>query len=66
MLVPAHKLNEPPTGDLLVDEKYLFEVGGKNKQYKQIADLPDSFVIVDDIETGFGNKIPMWLFSFLY
>ena len=66
MLVPAHKLNEPQVGDLLVDEKYLFEIGGKNKQYKQIADLPDSFVIVDDTETGFGNKIPMWLLGFLY
>lgn len=66
MLAPGHKLNEPRVGDLLVDEKYLFEIGGKNKQYKQIADLPDSFVIVDDTETGFGNKIPMWLFGFLY
>lgn len=66
MLAPAHQLNEPPTGDLLVDEKFLFEIGGKSKQYKQIADLPDSFVIVDDTETGFGNKIPMWLLGFLY
>lgn len=66
MLVPAHKLNEPQVGDLLVDEKYVFEIGGKGKHYKQIADLPDSFVIVDDTETGFGNKIPMWLFGFLY
>lgn len=66
MLAPAHQLNEPVKGDLLVDEKFLFEIGGKNKQYGQIADLPDSFVIVDDTETGFGNKIPMWLFGFLY
>lgn len=66
MLAPAHKLNEPQVGDLLVDEKYLLEIGGKNKQYKQIADLPDSFVVVDDTEAGFGNKIPLWLFGFLY
>ena len=66
MLVPTHKLNEPQVGDLLVDGKYLFEIGGKNKQYKQIADLPDSYVIADDTETGFGNKIPMWLLGFLY
>ena len=65
MLSPAHKLYEPQVGDLLVDEKYLFEIGGKNKRYKQIADLPDSYVIVDDIETGLGNKIPMWLLGFL-
>ena len=66
MLSPAHKLYEPQVGDLLVDEKYLFKIGGKNKQYKQIADLPDSYVIVDDTETGLGNKIPMWLLGFLY
>lgn len=66
MLAPGHTLNEPQTGDLLVDEKYLFEIGGKNKQYKQIANFPDSYVIVDDKETGIGNKIPMWLFGFLY
>lgn len=66
MLAPEHKLNEPKVGDLLVDEKHLFEIGGKNKQYRQIADLPDSYVIVDDTETGLGNKIPMWLFGFLY
>lgn len=66
MLAPGHKLNEPQAGDLLVDEKFLFEIGGKNKRYKQIADLPDSYVIIDDKETGIGNKIPMWLFGFLY
>ena len=66
MLAPDHLLYEPQVGDLLVDEKYLFEIGGKNKQYKQIADLPNSYVIVDETETGFGNKIPMWLLGFLY
>lgn len=66
MLAPQHKLFEPPVGDLLVDEKYILEIGGKNKPYKQIADKPDSYVIVDDKETGFGNKIPLWLFGFLY
>lgn len=66
MLAPEHKINEPTVGDLLVDDKYLFEIGGKSKQYKQIADMPESYVIVDDTETGVGNKIPMWLLGFLY
>lgn len=66
MLSPAHKIFEPPVGDLLVDETYIFEIGGKNKQFKQIADIPNSYVIVDDTESGFGNKIPMWLLGFLY
>lgn len=66
MLAPNHKLAEPPAGDLMVDERLLFEIGGKNKNFRQIADIPDSYVIADDIETGLGNKIPLWLMGFLY
>lgn len=50
----------------MVDERLLFEIGGKNKNFSQIADIPDSYVIADDIETGLGNKIPLWLMGFLY
>ena len=56
----------PTKGDFLIDEQYLFEVGGKNKSFKQIKDMENSFVVADDIEVGFGNKIPLWLFGFLY
>jgi len=61
-----HDLTIPKKGDFLVDEKYLFEIGGKNKSFKQIKDIPNSFVVADDIEVGFANKIPLWLFGFLY
>ena len=61
-----HDLSIPKKGDFLVDEKYLFEVGGKNKSFKQIKDIQNSFVVADNIEIGFGNKIPLWLFGFLY
>lgn len=53
-------------GDFYLEEKYTFEVGGKNKDFKQIKDIQNSFVAADDIEFGFGNKIPLWLFGFLY
>lgn len=53
-------------GDFLVNDTYTFEVGGKNKSFKQIKDLANSFVAADDIEVGFKNKIPLWLFGFLY
>ena len=53
-------------GDFLVNDIYTFEVGGKNKSFKQIKDMENSFVASDDIEIGFGNKIPLWLFGFLY
>jgi len=66
MLNTIGKVFAAKKGDFLLDRKYLFEVGGKNKGFAQIADKPNSFVIADDIESGFGNKIPMWLFGFLY
>jgi len=53
-------------GDFYLEQKYLCEVGGKNKTFKQIKDEPNSFLACDDIEIGFGNKIPLWLFGFLY
>jgi len=53
-------------GDFLVNDKYIFEIGGKNKGFKQIKDVDNSFVVADEIEIGFGNKIPLWLFGFLY
>lgn len=56
----------PKTGDFLVDGKYLFEVGGKKKTYRQIKDMPQSYLVVDDTEVGHGNRIPLWLFGFLY
>jgi len=61
-----HKITIPKKGDFLIDNKYLFEIGGKNKSFKQIKDIPNSFVVSDDIEIGSGNKIPLWLFGFLY
>lgn len=56
----------PKQGDFLVDGKYLFEVGGAQKTFDQIADLPDSYLAIDDVEVGNGNRIPLWLFGCLY
>jgi len=52
--------------DFYLEEKYTFEIGGKNKDFKQIKDIPNSYVAADDIEVGFKSKIPLWLFGFLY
>ncbi len=56
----------PRQGDFLVNGNYLFEVGGKNKTQVQIKDIENAFLAVDDIEFGFGNRIPLWLFGLLY
>lgn len=53
-------------GDFYLEEKYTVEVGGKNKSFKQIKDVPNSFVASDDMEVGFNHKVPLWLFGFLY
>ena len=62
----GHTLHVPAAGDFLVDSRYLVEVGGPTKTFKQIADAPDSCIAVDGIESGWGNRIPLWLFGFLY
>ena len=66
MVAREHEVAYPKEGDILVDNRYLFEIGGANKGFRQIKDIPDSFVAADGIEGGIGNKIPLWLFGFLY
>lgn len=53
-------------GDFVVDHKYTFEIGGADKTFKQIADLPDSFVLADDIEYATGKKLPLWIVGMTY
>ncbi|MBN2612615.1 MAG: ATP-binding protein [Bacteroidales bacterium] len=52
--------------DFIIDKKYTIEIGGKKKNTKQINTIPDAYIVADDIEYGFANKIPLWLFGFLY
>ena len=61
-----HKLCMPRQGDLVANGKWLFEIGGKSKGFSQIKDIEDSFVVSDNIEIGYGNKIPLWMFGLLY
>jgi len=65
-LSATNTLNYCNQGDFLVNEKYVFEVGGKGKDFTQIKNTPYSYLAVDDISTGRGNRIPLWLFGFLY
>lgn len=65
-LMFKHNVTAAKQGDFVVNNNYIFEVGGKTKAFKQIANLPNSYVVADDILIGYGNKIPIWLFGFLY
>ena len=61
-----HSINYPKSGDFILDEKYTFEIGGKDKNFKQLKDVKEGYVVADNIEIGVDNKIPLWLFGFLY
>jgi hypothetical protein len=52
--------------DFIVNDHYSFEVGGKNKKQTQLKNIPNSFIIKDNIEIGSDKNIPLWLFGFLY
>lgn len=62
----TNEIKYPKQGDFLVDDRCLFEVGGSKKTFDQLADIPDSFLAVDDTEVGHGNRIPLWMFGMLY
>lgn len=62
----SHELSIPIAGDFLVNDTYLFEIGGKGKTFKQIRNVANNFVAYDDMEIGLGNKIPLWLLGLLY
>jgi len=65
-LQKKHTFHASKIGDFLIDETYIVEIGGKNKGFEQIKNIENSFVVADDIEIGANNKIPLWLFGFLY
>lgn len=56
----------PKFGDFAVDRNWLFEVGGASKSTEQIAGLPNAYLAVEDIKYGSGQRVPLWLFGFLY
>jgi predicted AAA+ superfamily ATPase len=59
------EVNSPKEGDFIFKD-YTVEVGGKGKNSSQVKHLEKYLIASDDIETGVGNKVPIWLFGFLY
>lgn len=60
-----HQVHYHDKGDFIVDDTLVFEVGGASKDNSQLGGQK-GYVIADDIEIGFDNKIPLWLIGFLY
>jgi hypothetical protein len=61
-----HKISFHEKTDFLVNNTYAFEIGGKDKSKKQISGMENAYIVSDEIEYGYQNKIPIWLFGFLY
>ncbi|WP_455585772.1 ATP-binding protein [Bacteroides sp.] len=64
--IVKHKVTYSSQVDFLLDEAYHFEIGGKNKTKKQLEGIANGYLAVDNIELGFGNQIPLWLFGLMY
>ncbi|SMD42456.1 hypothetical protein SAMN00777080_1008 [Aquiflexum balticum DSM 16537] len=61
-----HNTSYPKSGDFLVDGKFTFEIGGKNKDMSQLSNVENAWVVKDEIEYPVGKSLPLWLFGFLY
>ena len=53
-------------GDFKVDGKIIFEVGGRDKSFEQIANIKDSYILADSMEHPIGKKLPLWIIGLLY
>ncbi|MBQ1925700.1 MAG: ATP-binding protein, partial [Proteobacteria bacterium] len=60
-----HPIHTSSVSDFEIDDM-TFEVGRKNKRKKQIASVPNGYVVRDDTEFACGNIIPLYQFGFGY
>lgn len=65
-LKQGHEITFSGEGDFRIDDMYTFEVGGKTKTFEQLKGVSNSYLAIDNVEYGTGNRIPLWLFGFLY
>lgn len=63
-----HTLTYPETVDFMVDETWYFEIGGRGMSTSINLPVTNNTVwfALDGIEYGNGNRIPLWMFGFLY
>ncbi|MCC5929313.1 MAG: hypothetical protein JJU28_08725 [Cyclobacteriaceae bacterium] len=60
------QLNHGKTADFIINNKYAFEIGGKNKGRSQIKNTEQVFLVKDEAIFPFSNTLPLWIFGFLY
>ena len=61
-----HTCSTPAAGDVMVDDSYIFEIGGPNKNYKQIFNIPNAYLVKDIYKNYNSDAIPMWMLGMLY
>ena len=61
-----HQVEYNKSGDFLIDHKLTFEIGGKAKDGKQVAQNEHAYIAADDIDYPMGNKLPLWMFGLMY
>ncbi len=64
-LAVNHVVASAPSGDFRVGP-YTFELGGRNKTGRQVKDIPNAYVVKDDIEQKGFKELPLWSFGFNY
>jgi predicted AAA+ superfamily ATPase len=63
----GHKVElSPDKGDFLVDGRFIFEVGGRNKGDEQIRGKANAYLALDGTGTGYGERVPLWMFGMIY
>lgn len=62
----GHKVELAKSGDFLIDEEMIFEIGGPSKDDSQIKNEKNAWLALDELEHPYLNRIPLWLFGFLY
>jgi hypothetical protein len=65
-LSQQHRITYHDRVNFTVNERYHFEIGGKNKSKSQLKGLENAYIVQDDIALGIENTIPLWLFGMLY
>lgn len=53
-------------GDFKIDGSITLEVGGEKKTFDQIADIPNSYILADNLEYPVGKKLPLWIVGLNY
>lgn len=63
----SHQVEYSKTAaDFTIDQTYTIEVGGRSKGKKQLEGVDNGYIAAADEEYVISNKIPLWLFGFLY